>query len=128
MGTIPPDSGMQIIEQNVILSAQNDSLWAALDASDSAYANLNTAFTAQREATAAALAGWALADSTLARHDKIANLAITDLTGRLKKAQRGCRVLGLLPCPTAYVGAGATISGGSVSTGLQVGVGIPVRF
>jgi len=105
-----------------------DSLWAALDASDSAYASLDRAYTAQKQATAAALAGWAAADSSLSRERNIANLAITDLTARLRKAQRGCRVLGLLPCPELALTGGATTLGGDFGMGATLGVSIPIKL
>lgn len=127
-GTIPPDSGTPIMVQNVQLLAQNDSLWAALDASDSAYASLDRAYTAQKQATAAALAGWAAADSAMGAERLITDRAIKDLTARLRKAQRGCRVLGLLPCPELALTGGATTLGGAVGVGATLGVSIPIKL
>lgn len=112
----------------VLLVAENDSLRSALDAADSAYADLGRAFTAQRQATAAALAGWAAADSSLAQHDKLANLAITDLTARLKKAQRGCRVFWVVSCPEITGGYGAVLSNGQVHHGPGVQVGFKIKL
>lgn len=119
-----PDSASVIAH----LQAVNDSLWTAIEAADSAYSTLDRAYHEQRQATAAALA-WkdleaARADST----EAVASLAITDLTGRLQKAQRGCRVLGLLPCPTLSVGYGATLANGKILTGPTVGISVPMRF
>lgn len=129
VGAIPPDSGMADSVANNLLIAQNDSLWTALDAGDSAYTALDSALTAQREATAAALSGWAAADSALLRERNTAQTAIRDLTGRLRKARRGSRLFGLLPLPSLYVGLGATMErGGRVVTGPTVGVGVRVAF
>ena len=129
-GTIPPDSGTQTKPTDSLSSvyAQNDSLWSALDAADSAYANISIAFQSQREATAAALSGWAAADSNAARQALIAGRAIHQLTAALHKVQRGCRVLGLLPCPTITAGYGAMLVNGQVRVGPTVGVSIPLKF
>ena len=130
-GTIPPDSGTltQTNADSIVwLTAQVDSLWAALDASDSAYASLESAYFAEQRRSAAALAGWAAADSNAARQGIIADRAISDLTTRLRKAQRGCRVLGLLPCPALSAGYGATLANGQVRVGPTVGITVAVRF
>jgi len=122
-GTTVPDSGTV-----ALLVAQNDSLWAALDASDSAYASLETAYTAQKQATAAAMAGWAAADSALTQQGLVAQRAINSLTVALNKARRGCRVLGLLPCPELALTGGVTTLGGAVGMGATLGVSIPIKL
>lgn len=131
VGTTVPDSGStreELVQIVATIAYKTDSLWAALDAADSAYATLDSAFRSQRQATAAALAGWAAADSSLAQHDKLANLAITDLTARLKKAQRGCRVFWVVSCPEIAGGYGAVLSNGQVHHGPGVQVGFKIKL
>ena len=145
-GTIVPDSGSPDTNPDnvsgnpgspvthtsadsiVWLTAQIDSLWAALDASDSAYASLEAAFTAQKQATAAALAGWDRAIKDGDRAIEVGHRAISDLTARLRKARRGCRVLGLLPCPELALTGGVTTLGGAVGMGATLGVSIPIKL
>ncbi len=127
LSLVYPDSVSGLVSG---LQAQNDSLWAALDASDSAYQSLSTAFDAQKQATAAALA-WkdieaARADST----EAVATRAIGDLTDRLTKAQRGCRVpiLSFISCPEATGGYGAVLSDGQVHHGPGIQVGFEIKL
>jgi hypothetical protein len=146
LGTIPPHSGTDTALVNTgvrpdssgftgdsaayigHLRAVNDSLWTALDASDSAYSNLVLAYSEQRQATAAAMAGWAAADTALVRERLIADRAIKSLTSEISRARRGCRVLGLLPCVQPHIGFGASLVGGKVVLAPQIGLSIPLRL
>ncbi len=46
----------------------------------------------------------------------------------LRREARGCRVLGLIPCPTVAVGYGAMLTAGELRAGPVVSVSIPIRF
>lgn len=73
-------------------------------------------------------AAYARLGAIRAFEDSTHKAAYNKLARDLAKARRGCRVLGLLPCPSVTIGYGATVAAGTIHVGPQVGVAIPVRF
>lgn len=72
-------------------------------------------------------AAYARLASLRAFEDSTHKSAFTKLAADLSRARRGCRVLGLLPCPTITVGYGAALAPGLV-TGPAVVVGFPIKL
>ena len=103
------------------LAAEADSLWSAVRADSVAYA-------AQADRIRADSAAYATLTTLRAEENRIHSTANSTLRGALAKARRGCRVLGLLPCPEISAGYGATLTGGQVRTGPVLAVTIPVRL
>lgn len=103
------------------LAAEADSLWSAVRADSVAYA-------AQADRIRADSAAYATLTTLRAEENRIHSTANSTLRGALAKARRGCRVLGLLPCPEISAGYGATLTGGQVRTGPVLAVTIPVGW
>lgn len=103
------------------LAAEADSLWSVVRAD-------SVALTATYDRIRADSTAYARLASLREREAAIHTSAYNDLRDRLARARRGCRVLGLLPCPSIQAGWGATLTGGQVRTGPVVAVTIPVRF
>lgn len=123
----PPDAGPDLPEATVPRVAY-DSLWVAYETLDSANAAL---YGSVREYVEAASLYASQAVAATGRYDWAVHTyeaRIETLEGALRRQARGCRVLGLLPCPQLHVGYGLTLAGGAVRPGLQVGVSIPIRF
>ena len=103
------------------LAAEADSLWSVVRADSVAYA-------AQAERIRADSSAYARLASLRAEENRIHSAENSTLRGALVKARRGCRVLGLLPCPTFSAGYGATLTDGAIRTGPVVAITVPVRF
>lgn len=81
----------------------------------------------QREIIRADSLAYARLASLRAFEDSTHTAAYSSLARDLARARRGCRLLGLLPCPSVQAGWGATLTGGQVRTGPVLAVTIPVR-
>ena len=123
-GTSVPDSGTA----TTVPLVAYDSLYSAYETADSMNAVLHGAV---REYVQAASLYASQAVAATGRYDwavQTLGARIETLEGALRRQAKGCRVLGLLPCPTLYVGAGLTVAGGQVHAGPSVGLAIPIRF
>lgn len=117
-----PDSTPMVPKSDLdSLAAEADSLWSVVRADSVAYA-------AQAERIRADSSAYAALASLRAEENRIHKAENSTLRGALAKARRGCRVLGLLPCPEISAGYGATLAGGQVRTGPVMAITIPVRF
>lgn len=117
-----PDSTLMVPKVDYdSLVAEADSLWSVVRADSVAYA-------AQAERIAADSVAYVALSRLHANVGQIQQRQITDLQRDLARARRGCRLLGLLPCPEISAGWGATLTGGVVRTGPVLAVTLPVRF
>ena len=103
------------------LAAEADSLWSVV-VSDS------VAIKAQNDRIRADSLAYDALASLRADENRIHTSEITTLRTALTRAQRGPRLLGLLPMPQLTCGYGATLTGGAIRTGPQCGLSIPVRL
>ena len=103
------------------LAAEADSLWSVVRAD-------SVALTTQSARIAADSSAYASLRAILGHERAQYGHAIAGLQREVAQARRGCRVLGLLPCPEVSAGWGATLTGGQVRTGPVLAVTLPVRF
>ena len=103
------------------LAAEADSLWSVVRADSVVIASISRRI-AVDSAAYASLASLLADERTQFGNER------SQLRKMVTKARRGCRVLGLLPCPTLSAGYGATLTGGQVRTGPVLAVTIPVRL
>lgn len=132
-GRIVPDSGTPnnsasgAPELTVPLVAY-DSLYSAYETADSMNHVLHGAV---RDYVQAASLYASQAVQATGRYDWAVHTygeRIRVLETALRREARGCRVLGLIPCPTVAVGYGAMLTAGQLRAGPVVSVSIPIRF
>ena len=126
VGTNAPDSGTP--NPATVPLAAYDSLYGAYETADSMVQVLHGAV---RDYVQAASLYASQAVAATGRYDWAVHTMgarIETLEGALRRQAKGCRVLGLLPCPTIAVGAGLTLAGGSIHAGPTVAVVIPLDF
>ena len=102
------------------LAAEADSLWSVVRAD-------SVALAAQSARMAADSSAYANLRALLGHERTQYGHALTTLQRDLARARRGCRVLGLLPCPAISAGYGVTLTGGQLRTGPVLAVTLPVR-
>ena len=103
------------------LAAEADSLWSVVRAD-------SVALAARAERIAADSTAYASLATLRANENAIHTAANRTLRRDLARARRGCRVLGLLPCPAISAGYGVTLTGGQLRTGPVLAVTLPVRL
>lgn len=124
-GRIVPDSGTP--NPTVSLVAY-DSLYSAYETADSMNHVLHGAV---RDYVQAASLYASQAVQATGRYDWAVHTygeRIRVLETALRREARGCRVLGLIPCPTVAVGYGAMLTAGELRAGPVVSVSIPLPF
>jgi hypothetical protein len=88
----------------------------------------DTVIETQRQIIRADSLAYARLGALRAFEDSTHKAAYSKVARDLAKARRGCRVLGLLPCPQVSAGYGVTLAGGAVHAGPTLSVSIPVRL
>lgn len=129
---VVPDSGMTLPEMGsvgaTVPMVAYDSLYSAYETADSMNHVLHGAV---RDYVQAASLYASQAVQATGRYDWAVHTygeRIRVLETALRREARGCRVLGLIPCPTVAVGYGAMLTAGELRAGPVVSVSIPIRF
>lgn len=127
-GNFNSDSGMQGSFDSVVPRAAYDSLWSAYETADSTVQVLHGAINEYIHAASLYASQAVAAEGRLSQDRATYEGRIADLTAALRKQTRGCRVVGLIPCPQLSVGYGAMLTGGQVRVGPAVTVSFPLKF